>query len=332
MLKLIVKLGLLAAAVALVECVLLFAPVTRNVLNHGFLDVWQRKHERLRAPGQGRVIIAGGSNVAFGIDSSRLQAELQRPAVNLGLHGGVGLAFMLQEVVDGTREGDLVVLVPEYEHFFGEMMYGELAAAELLQHNWPALKYFKTRKQLGHLAINLPTLTGQEAFALLEGVKQSLRGGQTPSPKPTVYRHDAFDALGDMVAHLGEEPKTRQVVSSAQRLHGAFNAAAVRALAESVQTIQSRGADVVVLYPPVAESYWQKNQDVIKELAGHLSRQWMMSRPDDWVYADRLFYDSAYHLNRDGRAQRTERLLELLRGHDNAVAQSPLLTKVAHGS
>jgi len=332
MLKLIFKLGLLAAAVAVVECVLLFAPVTRDALHHSFLDAWQRKHERLRAPGRGRIIIAGGSNVAFGVDSSRLQSALHRPAVNLGLHGGVGLAFMLNEVVDGTRAGDLVVLVPEYEHFYGHLMYGELVAAELLQHNWPAFKYFNTRQQLGHLAINFPTLTGQEAFALLEEAKQSLRGSRTDFVESTVYRRDAFDALGDMVAHLKEAPKPRQVVSSVQRLHGVFNHAAVRALAESVKAIQARGADVVVVYPPVAESYWQKNRDVIEELAGRLSRQWMTSRPDDWVYDDGLFYDSAYHLNRDGRAQRTERLLELLRAHASATAASSGVTNVAEGS
>ena len=49
------------------------------------------KMERLRATPSPRVVVVGGSNVAYGIDSSRLEASLGRPVVNLGTSGGLGL-------------------------------------------------------------------------------------------------------------------------------------------------------------------------------------------------------------------------------------------------
>ena len=99
--KLVFKICALLGLVAIVEGAFLLSPLSRAVPNNTFLDAWRVKHDQLVAPGENRLIIAGGSNCAFGIDSAMLESFTTGKTINLGLHGGIGLALMVNEVEDG---------------------------------------------------------------------------------------------------------------------------------------------------------------------------------------------------------------------------------------
>ena len=75
------------------------------------------KHALLDATPVARIILVGGSNLTFGMDSPRLSAALERPVVNLSLHAALGLPFLLAEALAVARPGDVVVVSLEYEHF-----------------------------------------------------------------------------------------------------------------------------------------------------------------------------------------------------------------------
>ena len=51
------------------------------------------KVERLKSITEPKIILVGDSNVAFGINSKKIEEELGMPVVNLGLHGALGNAF-----------------------------------------------------------------------------------------------------------------------------------------------------------------------------------------------------------------------------------------------
>src|ERR1700739_1843921 len=73
------------------------------------------KHNRLKQAGNNRLIFVGGSNLNFGINSEEIEKELNLPVVNLGLHAGLGLDFILNEAMSEIKQGDIVVLSIEYE-------------------------------------------------------------------------------------------------------------------------------------------------------------------------------------------------------------------------
>src|SRR5438132_3489886 len=79
-----------------------------------------------------RIVFVGGSNVAFGVDSSEVRRRLGYHPVNMGLHIELGLNFMLKEAKSLLRAADVVVLSPEYELFgpdyagSGEILYTAL--------------------------------------------------------------------------------------------------------------------------------------------------------------------------------------------------------------
>jgi hypothetical protein len=53
------------------------------------------KHKRLAAAPSPRLILVGGSNVLFGIDSAMIERETDFNPVNMGLIGGLRLEYML---------------------------------------------------------------------------------------------------------------------------------------------------------------------------------------------------------------------------------------------
>jgi hypothetical protein len=313
--KLIAKACLLLAIVASLEAAILLSPLTRDALQHTYLDEWHAKHELLRGPGHSRIILAGGSNVSFGIDSSKLQAAMDRETINLGLQGGLGLSFMLNELTDGVRAGDWVILLPEYEHFYGDLMHGEVTAAELIQYDWSALRYFSSWRQWRNLVKSAQVVNNRAVLAVLDRTKARLlrRDVEEGRKNNTVYQRGAYDEHGDMVAHLNRPSQPQQVSDGITRISGTLNEDAVGAIARVGELLTERGAEFVLVYPAVAASYWAVNRVRIQQLAARLPDNWTFTRPEDWVFDDRFFYDTFYHMNRSGRASRTERLAVVLR-------------------
>lgn len=85
------------------------------------------KEKRLEELGnQSRLLIIGGSNARFGFDSSILRDTLHLEPVNMGIHIGLGLNYMFEEVYDHLRKGDVLLVSAEYNHFLKEgSYYGE---------------------------------------------------------------------------------------------------------------------------------------------------------------------------------------------------------------
>ncbi len=63
---------------------------------------------------QPKLIVTGGSGAHYTINSDLLTKELDRPVVNLGIDGPVGLDVILASVLDTVKPGDVVLLIPEY--------------------------------------------------------------------------------------------------------------------------------------------------------------------------------------------------------------------------
>ena len=100
--------------VAVVILCYLFAPVNPN----NYLAEINHKLHLLDSVEGRRMIFVGGSNVAFGVDSHAIADSLGMKVINTGLHAGLGLKYQLESVVGNLKEGDVLVIMPEYEQFY----------------------------------------------------------------------------------------------------------------------------------------------------------------------------------------------------------------------
>jgi hypothetical protein len=308
--------ALLGVIVVAIQVALLVSPLNPAEGRATFPAAWGDKHALVTAPGEHRIILAGGSNVAFGVDSTRIEQETGRRSVNLGLHAGLGLSMMVNELSVVTRPGDLVVLIPEYEEFFGDLVDGNLAAIQVLQDNWAALAYTSSWHQWRNLSRDALMANRLAVLNRLDYAKRLFLGTvprQIDAQVSKVYDREAFDNHGDLTAHLALPQNPEAVLNGVTRISEELNPRAFMVLERAADRISKRGGQFIVIFPAVAATYWKVNEDRIASVASSMPTRWTHTTPAEWVYDDNLFYDTHYHLARQGRDRRTSQLLTTIR-------------------
>lgn len=266
------------------------------------------KDRLLRGTPSPKIVFVGASNLAFGLDSERVQSAMRLPVVNLGLHGGVGLKYMLDSTRPYVKKGDIVVLVPEYEEFFGERHYGEaplLNVLHLSREGWRHIDSFQQYRVIWRYAL---TEMKDTIHALY---KRSSSSGK-------IYSRESFNRFGDVVAHLKEKPRT--IESYGVPLENEkFNDRVLVDMKIFREYSEGNGAAVLILFPSIAESAFRMNHARIREVYDRIRTYGglgaiLVSTPEDYVFPDNCFFDTAYHLTGTCRETRTDKVIMALRG------------------
>lgn len=149
------------------------------------------KWERLREADSPRIILVGGSGVAFDFRCDLLEGELPGySAVNFGLYAGLGTTVMLDLAMTQAGEGDVVIFMPE----LSEQTLSTYFSAEAM---WQASD--------GHPA--LLAALGSEYSAAMLGVfpvfaadKARLYRDNAAPMGDGIYARSSFNAYGDIDA------------------------------------------------------------------------------------------------------------------------------------
>ena len=153
------------------------------------------KERLLRDAPSPRVVLVGGSAMAFGVDSEALAEDLggDYRVVNMGLHAGLGLDFLLNETLDGLREGDVVVISPEYDIVWPDQP-SHLEIAEVLRFQPSAYRYVEAR----HWAPTIRSAILEQPPVVLHDVAVNALRNQLPAlGSGGVYWRSSFDGNGD---------------------------------------------------------------------------------------------------------------------------------------
>ena len=71
-----------------------------------------KQYDRLCSVDEPKVIVVGGSSVAFGLDSELFEELYGMPSVSFGLYGSFGVKVMMDLSKANIRKGDIIVLAP----------------------------------------------------------------------------------------------------------------------------------------------------------------------------------------------------------------------------
>lgn len=265
------------------------------------------KNARLRATPSPKIILVGGSNLSFGIDSPTIERAFGRPVVNMSLNAGLGIQFMLNEAKTGLGPGDVVLLCPEYylregseytQHYVADLypparsFIRYHSTQDSLEKNWAALIQ-KIRNGL-FLAPNT------EVFGRVEDTK-------------SIYFRRGFNPQGDLVSHLNNPAPPHYGASV--RYEMLDYSWPILEMNKFVDYARLRGAQVYFSYPCLARSEFDHNRASIQDYQRQLGRLLSIKpidTPEDYAYADTCFFDTAHHLRAAARMQRTHRLIECL--------------------
>ena len=269
------------------------------------------KHAMLKETKPPRLILAGGSNVAFGIDSKLLQDSLGIPVINLGLHVGLGLDFILNELEDIAMNGDIVVVSPEYT-------IGTTANYPLLANTvsfFPEAGRYCNVSPVERIESYFQEELHTNLVANFTFIADRFSHSQIPDESNTIYSRHSFNQYGDMTGHLDQLPPRPLHDTGMLFISKKAN---VERLNKFAHVTAGRKIRVFFAYPSYAASCYHLHTGKIRRYEEYVRKNLkipVLGTPSDFVFEDNLFYDTAYHLNREGRHQRTIRLLKLLRSH-----------------
>ncbi len=259
------------------------------------------KLDMLQKTGSPKIVLVGGSNLAFSIDSELLANEFGMPVVNMGLAKSVGLQYLLEESRPFIQSGDVVIVALEYEMFY-DLYFGSDGLVVELQYVPDGFKHLKSWGQYKMFASKFgPIMQAKFTGFIRKG---------TGSLVDDIYRRNGFNTYGDLITHLDAEPKysTHELFENNEPFHDE----SIELLNEFYQDMLRIGARVVMTAPPLVETEFTKHRDKIDDLYARLRENLslpVISDPGDYVYPPRMMFDTAYHLLREGRRARTYQLL-----------------------
>lgn len=255
-----------------------------------------------------RLVIVGGSAVAFGVDSTLLAQEL--PAyqpVNFGLYAALGTRVMLDLSIKELRPGDLVVVMPEQQRQALSDTIGVESLWQAVDGDFSALGCLHAR--------NFGPMLG--AFPQFAGTK--FRYFLTGAPEPDgVYRCSSFNTAGDVVNPLcsaNTMPEGYDPTMPIRFDNAMLDADFCAALNDYTAKAEKIGATVYYHFPPMNAAAVE-NADNIDAYADFLQTQitaLLAGDPHTCVMDAGWFYDTNFHLNADGKTVFTRQFIRDLK-------------------
>jgi hypothetical protein len=242
----------------------------------------------------------GGSNVIYGFNSGILSDSLGMPVINAGLTRPMGLEFMLDFASRYLCSGDVLMISPEYEHFFCDEAYGVEGKLEPLYWLDPLIRRdFSIRQYVG-LVEGLVVIPRNQLHHIFKDRHHEVEDSH-------------FNVYGDYDSHWFAPGKLIDTPDMSK--FSEINHPFLDYYATSVCALRSRGVVVVILPPSYALSAYDLVHDHIEVVRVELSLRDVdyMLDPIEFVYPDSLFYDTHYHLGYAGILSRTSRVIDYLR-------------------
>ena len=297
------KSAILFGLVIITITVVLLIPVKRP--DHFLLATLDKEH-RLYQLSSPKIVVVGGSNTIFNINSRTISDLVGYPVVNMGLHAGLGLMFMLNEIEPAIRKGDIIIIMPEYAQFYRELFFGGRIVTRLLSLNPRFIRYVSTRQQIFEIMKGLGLETRSKIVYLL---------GQSADEE--TYSRSAFNECGDLMAELVGDQPLAQLAGETYKIRrlDEINKPAIQELNDFYARMQVCGANVYLALPAIPIEKYSDNRIEINDLYSYLKENLeipILFSPKTALVPARDFYDTYYHLNTNGRERYTTVLLNHL--------------------
>lgn len=249
-----------------------------------------------------RIIFVGGSNLSFGLNSQMIKDSLGLNPINTGIHAAIGLVYMMDNTLQYIREGDIVILIPEYEQFYGNFAYG---AEELLRvvfdENSSNIKLLHLRQVL-KMTPYLPNYT-MSKFR----IKEYHNITEVPH-----YSVSSFNKYGDVYTHWGLE---KEMFEPAKPIIGKFNQSVIEEIKHFRSEIENKKAVLYISYPVFQYSSYINSAEQIKLIEDSYmeNRFPVIGNPGRYEFPDSLMFNTPAHLIKIGVDYRTELLIDDLK-------------------
>ncbi|HBD08854.1 MAG TPA: hypothetical protein DCZ69_11395, partial [Syntrophobacteraceae bacterium] len=268
-----------------------------------------------------RIILAGGSNVALGLDAALMQDTLGIPVINDGLHAGLGVA-PLRELKEYIRPGDVIIISLEYTLFSSkEVMEGDTAfLSDWIEFDPHRIVYLfdPWREAPGIYGTMLQRKVNRKLESILHhGSLEEIRA---------IFEGESFDANGDFIGHLKENVQPTTKIHDRPYPMARLDEGIFVFLEDFRQFAEARGAKVYFEAPASRQTNClatgQTQMANFFKVFKTKSSIPLLTPFEQVCMADKYFFDTPYHLNAQGRKIKTKLLIEnLLKMNALAIQQ-----------
>lgn len=275
-------------------------------VSNDYIEATIDKHHLLDTTKQPRIIFAGGSNLAFGIDSKMLQDSIGCNVVNMGLHAGLGLRYIINELKFSLKPDDIIIF--SIEHFLSLDGYYRLKKSAAK--NYKNANAFFDRNYWTDFNVFFEKEITQNLKYNLSFNKNKLKKNKKP-----IYSRSSFNKYGDVIAHL-TKPNPEKLNDRGKKKY--FYWEGIELLNEFYEYAKKKDIAVYFTFVNYPISEYEKNKQVLLKYENDIKNNLKITVLNDiesFSFNDSLFFDTIYHLNKKGRRIRTIKLIEVLKKH-----------------
>jgi len=248
---------------------------------------------------QPRLLLIGGSNLSFGINSEIIHQQMQLNPVNTGIHAGIGLVYMMDSSLEYVQPGDIVILVPEYNNYFGNFAYGGKELCSIILNIAPSDCFLYGRLEW----ISLLPYIVEHAKSKLDYTQYAAitEGG--------IYGADSFNEYGDAIAHRELESLDFEPFFS---FEGNFNQSVVDEITNFRLNVEKKGAIFLISYPCYQRTSFENCSLQIQKVQIELEQNNfnILGTPERYMMPESMMFNTPYHLTGEGADYRTNLLIE----------------------
>lgn len=283
-----------------------------------FMGELKSKYERLKETSGKRIVLVGGSGVAFDCDSALMDDFFPSyEIVNFGMYAGLGTKAVMDLSENYIHEGDIVILSPEQseqtfsDYFNGEYMWQAADGA------FGMLRDLKSE--------NFEAMLGNFPRFALEKLNYVMKG-QKPQAD-SIYQKKSFNTYGDIELDTCREnilPNGYDVNQKVRFTEDVVQPEFMDYMNDWAKRLEKKGAVVWYRYCPVNKL----SVEDMDELAAYdvFLRQKLdfpvIGNPENSLMEAEWFFDTNFHLNQPGKEVNTVQLIRDMKamlGDDRAV-------------
>lgn len=265
-------------------------------LNRDYLQGYINTLNRIKVYPNSKIIFVGGSNLGFGLNSKEIEDKIGIKTFNFGVHGGIGIKKPIEDLRPFLKEGDVVIVSPEYSNFdlenYGDAKFYLSFLDGIDISDFHSYDYFlRTFPFVGYT------------------VKSVLLKNVLPKNDDS-YNSSWFNSNGDVVEH--HRRKTKKIINFSEERELPDDRRKLNELKGFLdKTIE--GAEYFFIPPVTFEGRFSKDEERL--LNDILSESFGDRFPlliNELTFKKEYFFDTTYHLNLEGKVLRTQILLGFL--------------------
>lgn len=281
-----------------------------------------------------KIVVAGGSATLFGFDARSASQSLGRPVMNFGLHAGLQLRRILDEVAPSLGAGDTLVLALEPIYYgcgTGLWTDWQIRNALAWDHDYfdglPIAKRLRTAFYAGSPSLALDIAATRVSAALTPGkfeertdalasAEDILRRYRSGGQHTNAFAYSAYN-IDDHGTMLNNEGAHYSGPAADPSRPAAVCADILQKLADFAQAMKERRVSVAVAYPPYLvegepEPAWRDADRAFRADLEGIGLPVIGDRAEAFLPRP-MFFNTDLHLNTEGRKIYTQRMIGALR-------------------